>query len=94
MWRMVSWNRVSDCRRRVNGTKRRHGHAPMKKNKKSKTDREVLQELFPKPIVEEVDAILREVDNPPKNRRSNPTGKKAPKPWGRKWVEERKRETE
>jgi hypothetical protein len=59
----------------------------MKKRKK-KTDREVLKELFPPEVVEEVDAILEEVDGPP--RRENPTGKKAPKPWGRKWDEQRK----
>jgi hypothetical protein len=53
----------------------------------------VLKELFPPEIVTEVDAILEDVDKPAKAR-SNPTGRKAPKPWGRKWVEEKKRITE
>ncbi|MFZ0467172.1 MAG: hypothetical protein WAL78_15875, partial [Candidatus Acidiferrales bacterium] len=73
---------------RANSTSRRHGHAPMKKRKKK--DREVLKELFPPEIVEEVDEILKEVDGLP--RRENPTGKKAPRPWGRKWSEEQKRD--
>lgn len=60
--------------------------------KRKKTDREVLKELFPQEIVEEVDAILEEVDNPIPCR-SNPSGKKDPKPWGRKWAEEKKRES-
>ena len=59
------------------------------KKRKNKTDREVLKELFPAEIVAEVDDILKEVDGPP--RRENPTGKKAPKPWGRKWAEGEKR---
>jgi hypothetical protein len=63
------------------------------KKKRQKTDREVLKELFPPEIVTEVDAILEDVDKPAKAR-SNPTGRKAPKPWGRKWVEEKKRITE
>lgn len=61
----------------------------MKKKRKQKTDREVLKDLFSREIVEEVDAILEEVDGT-KKRRSNPSGKKTPKPWGRKWVEEKK----
>jgi hypothetical protein len=65
----------------------------MKKKKRQKTDREVLKELFPKEIVEEVDAILEEVDSPVE-RRENPSGKKMPKPWGRKWAESRKRDAE
>jgi hypothetical protein len=67
----------------------------MKKRKKNKqkTDREVLKELFPPEIVAEVDSILEEVDSSVK-RRENPSGKKAPKPWGRKWVEEKKRDAE
>ncbi|MGC1106360.1 MAG: hypothetical protein WA876_07460 [Candidatus Acidiferrales bacterium] len=60
----------------------------MKKRKK-KTDREVLKELFPPEIVREVDAILEDVDGVP--RRENPSGKKTPKPWGRKWSEGPKR---
>lgn len=59
------------------------------KKRKRKTDREVLKELFPREIVAEVDEILKEIDGP--TRRENPTGKKAPKPWGRKWAEEQKR---
>ena len=60
------------------------------KKKRQKTDHQVLKELFPPEIVEEVDTILQEVDNPPKLRRKNPTGEKPPKPWGRKWTEGKK----
>lgn len=60
----------------------------MKKRKK-KTDREVIKELFAPEVVAEMDRMLEELDGPP--RRENPTGKKAPKPWGRKWAEGRKR---
>jgi hypothetical protein len=69
----------------------------MKRKKKAKTDREVLKELFPPEIVEEVDTILYEVDKQPRTLRSNPSGKvvkRLPKPWGRKWDEERKRRSE
>lgn len=64
------------------------------KRKKKKTDRQVLKELFPPGIVKEVDAVLEDL-NPPKNpkMRSNPP-RRPSKPWGRKWVEEKKRETE
>src|SRR5438477_12812993 len=34
------------------------GHAPMKKKKRQKSDRQVLKELFPPEIVREVDATL------------------------------------
>jgi hypothetical protein len=61
------------------------------KKKRQKTDRQVLKELFPPEIVAEVDAILDDVDNPPKNLRENPSGRKSPKPWGRKWAEQKKR---
>jgi hypothetical protein len=62
------------------------------KNKKRKSDREVLKEIFPPEVVKEVDAILDEVDGKPKMR-SNPP-RRPSKPWGRKWVEEKKREEE
>jgi len=65
------------------------------KKKKQKTDRQVLKELFPPEIVREVDAILDDVDNPgTKVRRKNPGGQKPPKPWGRRWVEEKKHSAE
>jgi hypothetical protein len=64
-----------------------------KNSKRRKTDREVLQEIFPQEIVSEVDTILREVDSTVE-RRENPSGKRSPKPWGKKWTEEKKRETE
>jgi len=64
------------------------------KRKKKKTDRQVLKELFPPEIVKEVDAVLGDL-NPPKKpkMRSNPP-RRPLKPWGRKWVEEKKREEE
>jgi hypothetical protein len=61
----------------------------MKKKSKKQTDREVIEELFAPEVVAEMDRMLKELDGPP--RRENPSGKKAPKPWGRKWSEERKR---
>lgn len=69
----------------------RHGHAPMKRKKK-KTDRQVLKELFPPEIVKEVDAVLEDLNPPAKPKmRSNPP-RRPLKPWGRKWVEEKKAE--
>jgi len=64
----------------------------MKKRKK-KSDREVLKKLFPPEIVAEVNAIIEDVDNA-REVRENPSGKKAPKPWGRRWVEAKKKLTE
>lgn len=60
--------------------------------KKKKTDREVLREIFPKEIVKEVEAVIEDVDKAPRRAAVNPDGKskRLPKPWGRKWVEERK----
>lgn len=76
---------------------RRHNQAPMKK-KKRKTDREVLQQIFPQEIVREVDAIIDEVDRGPIARSKNPSdGTPLPKPlkpWGRKWVEKKSRRSE
>jgi hypothetical protein len=86
-------HKVRKVKRRPNRTNRSHGHAPMKK-KRQKTDRQVLKEIFPPEIVAEVDAVIDEVDNPPKRVRENPSGKKPPKPWGRKWTEQKKRLTE
>jgi hypothetical protein len=86
-------HKIREVKRRTRRPNRSHSHAPMKKKRK-KTDREVLKELFPKEIVEEVDAILNDVDAPSRLRRSNPSGKKLPKPWGRKWTEEKKRQAE
>jgi hypothetical protein len=63
----------------------------MKKRKK-KSDRDVLKELFPPEVVKEVDAVLEDLDGKPKVR-SNPP-RRPSKPWGRKWVEEKKREEE
>ncbi|HKF51562.1 MAG TPA: hypothetical protein VKB26_04570 [Candidatus Acidoferrales bacterium] len=60
----------------------------MKKNRKKQTDREVIEELFAPEVVAEMDRMLKELDG---TRRENPSGKKEPKPWGRKWSEEQKR---
>jgi hypothetical protein len=60
------------------------------KKKRQKSDRQVLKELFPPEIVREVDATLEDLDEKPKAR-SNPP-KRPVKPWGRKWVEEKKSE--
>jgi hypothetical protein len=85
--------------RKVNAAIRkvgRHNQAPMKRKKK--TDREVLNELFPREIVQEVDAILDEADRGSTAQRKNPPdgtdGPKPLKPWGRKWVEKQKRRSE
>jgi len=60
-----------------------------KARKKRKSAHELLEELFPKEIVHEVDATISDLDIP---RRSNPPQKgRPPKPWGRKWSEERKK---
>jgi hypothetical protein len=63
-----------------------------RRNPKPKSDRKVLKELFPSEIVSEVDAILEDVDGKPKLRPNPP--RRPLKPWGRKWAEEKKRETE
>jgi hypothetical protein len=60
------------------------------KKKRQKSDRQVLKEIFPPEIVREVDATLEDLDGKPK-RLPNPA-KKPLKPWGRKWVEEKKSE--
>lgn len=62
--------------------------------KKKKADREVLREIFPDEIVKEVEEVIAEVDRGPMAHRKNPDdGKPAKrlKPWGKKWVESRKR---
>jgi len=60
------------------------------KKKRQKSDRQVLKEIFPAEIVKEVDAILADVNGKPKFRANPP--KRPLKPWGRKWVEEKKSE--
>ena len=62
--------------------------------RKKKTDRQVLKDLFPREIVKEVDAVLEDL-NPPAKLKMRPNPPRRPlKPWGRKWVEEKKREKE
>jgi hypothetical protein len=58
------------------------------KKKRQKSDRQVLKEIFPPEIVREVDATLEDLDEKLK-RLPNPPRKRL-KPWGRKWVEEKK----
>jgi len=85
--------RKADTRQNRRNDRARHGYAPMKKTKKRKTDRQVLKEIFPPEIVREVDETLRDLDGETPKHRSNPP-KRPLKPWGRKWVEEKKRESE
>jgi len=64
--------------------------------RKRKTDREVLKEIFPKEIVQEVDAILGDIDRGPRATRKNPSEPSEPKPealkpWGEKWVAARRK---
>jgi len=62
-----------------------------KRKPKPKTDREVLAEIFPEEIVNELDRVVEELDsdrivlpNPVKK------GAQAIKPWSRRWTGEKK----
>ncbi len=58
--------------------------------KKRKSDREVLNEIFPPEIVREVDRTVEEIDSE-RTVRENPTGRKL-KPYSPKWLKKRRSE--